>query len=159
MPEFTKLTTRDLPGDARGYLQELRRRSIARSSNNPIGDWAEYLFCRALGWTQAPNSMRDADATDAKGIRYQIKGRRPTATNPSRQLGSLHDLPARGFDVLAAVLFHENYQVRRAALIPHARVVELATRVERTNSWRFLLRDAVWAIPDVRDVTDDLRRA
>jgi hypothetical protein len=116
MLEFTKLTTRDLLVMHAAISEELRRPGIARSSNNPVDDWAEYLFCRALGWMQAPNSMRDADATDAKGIRYQIKGRRPTATNPSRQLGSLHDLPARGFDVLAAVLFHENYQVRRGAL-------------------------------------------
>lgn len=103
--------------------------------------------------------MRDADATDSGDLRYQIKGRRLTRHNASRQLGTLRDLPKQGFDVLAAVLFQEDYRVVRAALIPHARVVELAKRVERTNSWRFLLRDAVWSVADVRDVTDDLRRA
>jgi len=138
---------------------ELRRRGITRSSNNPVGDLAEYLFCRAFGWKQVPNSLRDTDATDGDQVRYQIKGRRLTTHNSSRQLGALRDLPAQGFDVLAAVLFEEDYRVLRAALIPHAQVVALAKRVERTNSWRFLLRDAVWSISSVRDATDDLRRA
>jgi hypothetical protein len=53
--------------------------------------------------------------------------------------------------VLAAVLFQRDYRVLKAALIPHARVVDLAKRVERTNSWRFLLLDAVWSVTDVRD--------
>ena len=92
-------------------------------------------------------------------MRYQIKGRRLTPHNNSRQLGALRELPPHGFDVFAAVLFQEDYRILRAALIPHARVVDLAKRIERTNSWRFLLRDAVWSVPGVRDVTADLRRA
>ncbi|MGF6313476.1 hypothetical protein ABIB82_007850 [Bradyrhizobium sp. i1.8.4] len=79
--------------------EELRRRGVIRSSNNPVGDLAEHLFCRAFGWKQAPNSMRDADATDGAEVRYQIKGRRLTSHNRSRQLGALRDLPAQGFDV------------------------------------------------------------
>lgn len=139
--------------------EELRRRGVIRSSNNPVGDLAEHLFCRAFGWKQAPNSMRDADATDAAEVRYQIKGRRLTSHNNSRQLGALRDLPAQAFDVLAAVVFQEDYRVLRAALIPHVRVLELAKRVERTNSWRFLLRDAIWSVPGVRDVTTELQQA
>ena len=34
---------------------ELRSRGITRSANNPTGDLAEYLFCKAFGWTQAGN--------------------------------------------------------------------------------------------------------
>lgn len=37
----------------------------------------------------------------------------------SRQLGALRELSAQGFDVLAAVLFQEDYRVLRTALIPH----------------------------------------
>jgi hypothetical protein len=158
MRELRDLTPPELLVMHAAVSEELRRRGVTRSSNNPVGDLAEHLFCRAFGWKQAPNSMRDADATDAAQMRYQIKGRRLTMHNNSRQLGALRDLPAQGFDVLAAVLFQEDYRVLRAALIPHTRVVELAKRVERTNSWRFLLRDTIWSVADVRDVTDDLRR-
>lgn len=159
MRELRDLTPPELLVMHAAVSEELRRGGVTRSSNNPVGDLGEHLFCRAFGWKQAPNSMRDADATDAAQMRYQIKGRRLTTHNNSRQLGALRDLPAQGFDALAAVLFQEDYRVLRAALIPHARVVELAKRVERTNSWRFLLRDTIWSVADVRDVTDDLRRA
>jgi hypothetical protein len=75
--------------------EELRRRGVIRSSSNPVGDLAEHLFCRAFGWKQAPNSMRDAEATDAAEVRYQIKGRRLTPHNNSRQLGALRELPPK----------------------------------------------------------------
>ena len=139
--------------------EELRLRRITRSSNNPVGDLAESLFCRAFGWSQAPKSMREADATDDVGTRFQIKGRRLTPHNPSRQLGAIRELPKQNFDVLAGVLFDKDYRVQRAALIPHLVVSDLAKRVERTNSWRFLLREAVWSIASVRDVTVELREA
>jgi len=87
------------------------------------------------------------------------EGRNLTSHKNPRQLGALRDLSAQAFDVLAAVLFQKEDRVLRAALIPRLRVVELAKRVERTNSWRFLLRDAIWAVSGVRDVTADLQRA
>ena len=33
-----------------------RRRGVARSANSPTGSLAEFLFCRAFAWEQAPNS-------------------------------------------------------------------------------------------------------
>jgi hypothetical protein len=153
------LSTPELLALHAAVSDELRRRGVTRSANTPVGDLAEHLFCRAFGWKQAPKSMRDVDATDSSGVRYQIKGRRPTKLGKSRQLGVLRDLSDHNFDFLAAVLFHEDYRVMRAALIPHARVMEQAQWVKRTNSWRFLLRDAIWALPDVRDVTADLQQA
>lgn len=136
---------------------ELRTRGITRSSNNPTGDLAEYLFCKAFGWTQSGNSKANIDAVAADGTRCQIKGRRITRYNNSRQLSAIRDLRGSHFDLLAGVLFGEDYAVMRAALIPHAVVLEKATFVERTNSHRFLLRDDVWNAPGVRDVTAELR--
>ena len=136
---------------------ELRRRGVVRSSNNPVGDLAEYLFCRAFGWDMAPKSAKAADAICAEGKLYQIKSRRVTAHNPSRQLGVLRELDEAHFDFLAATLFDEDYSILRAAIIPHAAVLTGATYIARTNSWRFMLRDTVWDWPETRDVTSDLR--
>ena len=72
--------------------EELRERGVVRSANNPTGDLAEYLFCRAFGWQQAPNSERGYDATGADGTRYQIKGRRIHHRNKSRQLSAIRDI-------------------------------------------------------------------
>jgi hypothetical protein len=53
--------------------QQLRERGIVRSANNPTGDLAEFLFCRAFGWEQASNSKRGYDAKGHDGTLYQIK--------------------------------------------------------------------------------------
>lgn len=136
---------------------ELRARGITRSANNPSGDLAEYLFCRAFQWHQANNSKANIDAVGSDGTRYQIKGRRITNFNNSRQLSAIRDLSNAHFDFLAGVLFNDDYSVMRAALIPHKVVIKHASFVERTNSHRFLLRDEIWRIQDVRDVTTELR--
>jgi hypothetical protein len=135
---------------------QLRARGITRSANNPTGDLAEYLFCKAFGWNQVGNSRANIDAIGPDGIRYQIKGRRMTRYNSSRQLSAIRDLGGAHFDFLAGVLFDEDYGITRAALIPHAVAVERATFVKRTNSHRFLLRDEIWNAPGVRDVTTEL---
>lgn len=136
---------------------ELRKRGITRSSNNPTGDLAEYLFCRAFAWTQAGNSKANIDALGPDGTRFQIKGRRVTRFNKSRQLSALRDFEGVHFDFLAAVLFSEEYAVMRAAIIPRSVVVARAAFVTRTNSHKFFLRDDVWNAPEVRDVTSELR--
>ncbi len=124
-----------------------------RSANNPTGDLAEHLFCAAFGWTQAPNSERGFDATGPRGVRYQIKGRRVHRRNPSRQLSAIRDLAGGHFDVLAGVIFDDDYRVVRAALIPRGVVKERSTYVAHTNSHKFILRDDVWDVPSVQDVT------
>jgi hypothetical protein len=133
------------------------RRILLGEHGTMRGDLAEYLFCKAFGWKQAGNSHANVDAIAPDGTRYQIKGRRITRYNNSRQLSAIRDLPGSHFDFLAGVLFGEDYAVMRAALVPHAVAIDCATFVQRTNSHRFLLRDNVWNIPGVRDVTAQLR--
>lgn len=132
-------------------LDELRERGVLRTANNPTGDLAEHLFCSQFGWQQAPNSEKGFDALDAEGVRYQIKARRLHRRNASRQLSAIRDL--EGFDVLAAMLFDEQFRVLRAVLIPAAVVGAHSRYVAHTNSHKFLLRDAICCLPDVSDVT------
>ena len=136
-------------------MEELRRRDVLRSANNPTGDLAEHLFCSAFGWAQENNSTKAFDATDDDGTRYQIKGRRIHRRARSRQLSAIRDLD--GFDILAAVLFDENYRVLRAGLIPAAIVREHATYTEHTNSHRFMLYDGIWDASGVIDAFEQLR--
>jgi hypothetical protein len=138
---------------------ELLRRGVVRTANNPGGDFAETLYSRAFGWTLAGNSALGYDAADAEGLRYQIKARRITARNGSRQLSSLRRLPERQFDFLAGVLFEPDYSVRRAVIVPHAQVEALSQFIAHTNGWRFMLEDRVWDLPEARDVTAELRAA
>src|SRR5262245_2492321 len=138
-------------------LDELRRREIVRSSNNPVSDYAELLFCKAYPWVRENNSAAGFDAKDKKGVRYQIKARRLSVRNGSRQLSAIRKLDADPFDILAGVLFDEKFQIMRAALVPVAIVRARSVHVPHTNSWKFLLRDDVWREKGVRDVTGKLR--
>ena len=139
--------------------EELRRRGITRTSNNPTGDLAEFLFCKAFGWHQHHNSKANIDAVDDAGQRSQIKGRRVTRHNGSRQLSAIRELESGHFDFLAGVVFDEDYTVLRAAIVPRELVTARATFVKRTNSHKFVLRDDVWDAPGVQDVTAQMQAA
>jgi hypothetical protein len=157
MTDIGRLTAAELLKLHAQVADELWARGITRSANNPTGDLAEFLFCRAFGWQQRGNSNANIDAIGADGFRYQIKGRRMTRHNGSRQLSAIRDLAGSHFDFLAGVLFAEDYTVLRAAIIPRTLITERAAFVARTNSHKFMLRDDVWDAPGVRDVTDQLR--
>lgn len=156
--DLSRLTPAELLRLHVGIVDELRTRGITRSSNNPTGDIAEYIFCRALGLALASNSNRSVDAVGTDGSRYQIKGRRVTRENKSRQLSAIRDLDKGQFDFLAAILFDHHFNINRGAIIPYSVVARRSTRVERTNSHRFLLRDDIWEDPGVHDVTERLRQ-
>ena len=141
-------------------IDELRRRKIVRTGNAPLGDYAEWLFGKAYGWLLEANSSAGHDAVDAAGVRFQIKARRLSVGSAgSRQLSTIRNLDAAHFDMLAAVLFDPDYRVWRAALIPYETVLKRARKVAHVNGWRFMLDDAVWLLPGVKDITKALRKA
>ena len=154
MTDLTKSTSAELLKLHGAIRPELRRRGIVRSENI-TGDVAEYLFRRAFNWTPTTNSDAHIDAVDGDGKRFQIKGRRLTPSNRSRKLGSIREMAGQHFDFLAGLLFDETYGIKRAAIIPHAVVMERARFVGRSNSHKFLLRDDVWDAHSVREVTPD----
>lgn len=134
---------------------ELGRRGVMRSANQLTGELAEYLFAKAFGWTLARNSQKSYDAVH-DGLRYQIKARRDFGQSGARQLSAIRN--PDGFDYLAVVIFDRYYRVEVAALIPAVFVVEEASYVAYTNSYRFVFRDDLLVQPTVVDVTERLRR-
>ena len=141
-------------------MNELRRREIIRTSNNPTGDYAETLFQKAFDWTLERNSSSGHDATSKKGDRYQIKGRRMNSRRPSRQLGVIRNLESKKFDYLAGVLFNEDYSVHRAIVIPQVQLLKMKSRFSNyVNGQIFYLHDDTWKIAGVEDVTSKLRDA
>lgn len=158
--ELATATDRELLRLHGAVLDELRARGVVRTANAPLGDYAEHLFAKAFGWTLAGNSERGHDATDAAGLRFQVKARRlRTGTPGERQLSVIRALPDAKFEMLAAVLFDRSFKVFRAALIPHAIVLKRSSFVAHVNGWRLILDDAVLSEPAVRDVTLPLAAA
>src|ERR1041384_2668015 len=99
-------------------LEELRRRRVTRSTNNPVADYTEHLVSRALNLTPVAKSTTGYDAVDFEGLRYEIKGRRPTAENRSRQLSAIRGLDKKHFAYLVGVLYNPNFSVLRGCVIP-----------------------------------------
>jgi hypothetical protein len=150
----------------RGLLQlnasigdELRAREICRTSNNPIGDVAEYLFHRTFGWTLESNSKAGFDALCPKRGKIQIKSRRLSLQNPSRQAGDIRNLDKGLFDFLAGVVFDHAYGIHVAMLIPHRLIVAQATNIQYNRSSRIYLRDDWLDVSGVEDLTTQLRTA
>jgi hypothetical protein len=157
--EFAGRSVRELLQLQGRIVAELRCRTIVRTGNAPLGDYAEWLFAKAFGWKLEENSAAGFDAGYGER-RFQIKARRLTASGRgTRQLSVIRNLQAAHFDSLAAVLFAEDYSVWRAALVPREVVVARATQTPHVNGWRFILKDEVWSVPGVEDVTARLKVA
>lgn len=138
-------------------MDELQRREVVHSTNNPVANLAERLACKALALKSMPESTKGYDAVDANGLKYEVKGRRPTRKNKSRQLSFIRELDKRHFDFLIGILFNENLTVFKACVVPHEIVLSKASYTKHGNAWIFHLRDEVWGISGVLDITDPLK--
>jgi len=119
-------------------MRAMRDRGLVRTANTPVGDYAERVCCSRFNLDRAGFSEKSIDAIDEHGVRYQIKGRRLTPENRSRQLGAMRDVADGPFDVLLAVFFDEDLNVEEIWSVP-CEVVKEAAFVARTNSTRFVL--------------------
>lgn len=153
MENLTGLTISELLQAHGAVIDELQRRGVVRSKNNPTGDYAEWLASIGLGLTLLRNAAAGFDATDSEGVRYQIKGRRISSGHSSTQLGVIRNLDACDFDFLIAIVFSADWQILRAAKIPHGVVSKLATFRKHQNGHIMHMRPSVMTEPGVENIT------
>jgi hypothetical protein len=104
-------------------MDELRNRELIRSSNNPVADYAEKIAVDTLHLERVGKEEKGYDAIYGH-IRYQIKGRRITKHNNSRQLSVIRNLDEKLFDFIVAVIFNEDFSVKEIWKIPHQFIKE-----------------------------------
>lgn len=104
-------------------MDELRDRELIRSSNNPVADYAEKIAVETLHLERVRKEEKGYDAVDGR-IKYQIKGRRVTRHNDSRQLGVVRNLEDKLFDFIVAVIFNEDFSVKEIWKIPYQFIKE-----------------------------------
>jgi hypothetical protein len=153
------LTDRELLGVYGRVLDTLRSRGTTRSANNPVADYAEGLCAKALNLTLAAKVATGYDGIDPSGNKIEVKARRLTEQNASRQLSAIRGIANRHFDYLAGVLFKADFSVMKGCLIPYAIVKKHGKHNVHSNSHRFLLSDAVWFLSGVQDITEPLKKA
>jgi hypothetical protein len=137
-------------------LDDLKQRKVVRTRNNPVGDYTEWLVAKGLGFELAKNSSAGFDATDTKGNKIQIKGRRINSKSNSRQLGAIRNMDAKDFDSLAAVIFDNDYHIVDALLIPHKAIYDYANYSEHQNAHILHLKGPILRDSRVIDIKNDI---
>jgi hypothetical protein len=54
-------------------LDELKKRGVVKTRNNPVADYAEWVAAKALNLKLQESSNKSFDAIDDRKIKYQIK--------------------------------------------------------------------------------------
>ncbi len=146
------MTPRQLLGTYAELMEELRRRRIVRSANNPVSDYAESLASQTLGLSLAGGANKGFDARDRHGTRYQIKARRLNGRS-SRQLGVIRNLQEGPFDVCIAILFNRKFEPVEVYGIPIGLIKKYGKFSKHQNGWILQVRPPLTTDKRVKDMT------
>lgn len=148
--QLSELTDKELLQLQADATNELKARGVVRTRNNPLGDYTEWLVSKALDLELQSNSKAGYDGISKDGVRVQIKGRCVTPQNNSRQLSAIRKYAEKDFDILAAVIFDEYFNVIEALLIPHEVVGEYASYRKHVNAHILILKGPILSDPRVQ---------
>jgi len=135
-------------------LDELKRRRVVRTLNNPVGDYAEWLVAKKLHLKLAPNSNAGYDAKDKYYRRYEIKVRREKKGSGFSILSVIRNLD---FHYLIAVQLCKDFSVYRAYRISHKAVVKHARWIKTLHGWRVVLNNKLLEDRGVKEITEMLK--
>lgn len=154
--ELGELSNRALLRLHYAVLAQLRTNGVVRSSNSPIGDYAELLVQRAYDGTLPARGNQGWDVDTPNLGRVQVKARvRTAAEMRSGQWG--HVMPD-SFDACVYALFDPaTVELSRAVLLPAATIAERGT--PHKGGFRFRLGADLLSLPKAVDVTGDLAAA
>lgn len=139
-------------------INELVRRSVIRTRNSPVGDYAETLLARALGGTLAPNSTKSWDLTTPDGERIQVKARVVgPETRPSAKFSAFRSFD---FDWCVFVLLDQTtYEVVSAMSVP-SEAIETAARFSKHIAGSSIrIGTNLRAMAGAKDLTTEVRSA
>ena len=151
MRELNEMSETELLQTHGAVIDELMRRGVVRTRNNPVGDYTEWLVSKRLGLVIQGKSQKSFDAIGTDKSRYQIKGR--CSEKRSIQFSSIRNLQEKGFDFVIAVVFNRDYSIRFAVKIPYQALLKLVRFQGHTNSHILILTDRIVEDESVRNIT------
>ena len=154
--DLSKLEIKELLHLQASVISELKAQNVVRTQNNPVGDYTEWLLAKGLKLRLAHNSSSGYDAIDEEGKKYQIKGRRVSQTNQSKQLSALRNYDKKDFDYMVAVVFDEHFEVIEAHKIPHEVIGEYSKYRKHDNAHILHLRGAILGDSRVKDIRGEI---
>ncbi len=141
--DLTELDEKELLRLQASVTNELLQRGVVRTQNNPLGDYTEWLVSNALGLELESNSKAGYDGVDSNGVKYQIKGRRVTPKNNSRQLSAIRKYDEKHFDVLVAIIYNEDFNIIEALQFPHDVIRDYAKYKDHVNAHILILKGPI----------------
>ena len=152
--DLTQLGIKELMQVEAGIIRELKRRSLVRTANKPVGDIAEQIVLKARGGLIEPNSTKSHDITTTSGQRIQVKGMTYRASGVSGKFS-----PFRSWDFGSAVFLvfnSESFDIDEAYEADPEPLLSGTRFSPHTNGRQPTLRQ-VRAIG--RDITGEMREA
>lgn len=150
---FSELNPIELLQLQASAIVELKKRNIVRTNNNPLGDYTEWLVAEMMDLKLATNSKAGYDAISDAGVKFQIKGRRVTPENQSRQLSAIRNYDEKDFDWLIAVIFDKNFNVINAYLLPHEVIGEYSPHRDHVNARVVVMSGSILQDKRVMEIT------
>jgi len=131
-------------------ITELKDRGVLRTSNNPAGDYAEYIVSEKMKMELAPNSQKSYDSIDSEKKTYQIKARRITSKKHPTQLGVIRSLD---FDFLIVIIFNQDFTVYAAYQIPKNSIKQYAKSSTHQNGLILSMNSGILKDKKTKDIT------
>jgi hypothetical protein len=122
-----------------------------------MADFAEHLFAITLGGERLTRGSKGHDVLVPDLGRVQVKERRLPADGRIEERLHLKSLSCDSCDYLAAVIFANDFTVKKATLVPHAEVWQLIR--SHRDPERKVRFDLIAALPSAVDMTERLRAA
>lgn len=135
-------------------LDELERRDVLRTRNNPVCEYTEWLVAEKMQMELAPPSTKGYDATTSEGRKIQIKSRKNNLRNKSLVLGIIRNYELNQFDELIAVIYNHDFSIRYAISIPHELVKEYGFYNKHQNGYTLRISNLLLKDPRVTDLIE-----
>jgi uncharacterized protein DUF6998 len=157
MSKYKKSSIHSLFQDYAEIMDELKDRDVVRTFNNPVADYAEWLVSKNLKLDLETNSKAGYDAKDSTGTRFQVKCRRLSSSNSSRQLGVIRKLKDKEFEYLIGVLFYRDFSVKEAYQIPHKIIEKYAKYSDHQHGHILQLKGELLKDSAIKDITGNFK--
>jgi len=142
---------RQLISDYLAALEKLRPYGI-----ESLCDYAEYAFERALGGKRVARGLKGHDVVVPRLGRVQVKERRLPADGRIEERLHLLNVTKSSCDHVGAIIFNNDYTVKKATLVPHPQVwTLLCAHPDPEKKVKF---DLLARLPGAIDLTDRLRQ-
>ncbi len=121
-----------------------------------IADFAEFLFASALGGERVGRGKKGHDVIVPKMGRVQVKERRLPADGRKEERLHLKNMECSSCDFLGAVIFENDFGIKKATLVPHKIVWQVILR--HPDPERKVRFDLIAGLPGAEDMTERLRK-